>query len=208
VAAEGTDDPGQFQWDPDGYLALVHAELPDYEELQDRAAEATRGIDARAILELGTGSGETARRVLALHRHARLDGIDDSPAMLAAARDALAGYDVRLEVGRIEQPLPSGPFDLVVSALTVHHLDAAQKESLFARVAIALRPGGRFVLADVVVPDDAEDAVTPIHHGYDKPNTVAEQLGWMAAAGFEATLRWRNRDVAVLVGNLAAQGAS
>jgi tRNA (cmo5U34)-methyltransferase len=203
-----TRDPGQFHWDPDGYLAMVHSELPAYEELQDRTAEATRGIDCRTILELGTGTGETARRVLRVHTHAHLHGIDDSEAMLDAARDVLAGRDVRLEVARIEQPLPGGPFDLVVSALTVHHLDAEQKAALFARVAGALRPGGRFVLGDVVVPDNPADAVTPLRAGHDKPSTVAEQLDWLGAAGFDAQVRWRHSDLAVLVGDLVADGAS
>jgi len=193
-------DHSQFHWDPDAYLELVRSELPDYDRLQDEVAGATRDVQARAILELGTGSGETARRVLAIHPHARLHGIDDSDEMLAAARVALAGHDVRLEVGRIEQPLPGGPFDLVVSALAVHHLDAPAKAALFGRVAAALRPGGRFVLADVVVPDDPADAVTPIDPGYDLPSGIGEQLEWLGAAGFDAAVRWQRRDLVVIVG--------
>ena len=66
---------GQFHWDPESYLSLMAQEVPDYGVLQDETAAATRGMDARTILELGTGTGETARRVLAEHRGAR-----DSPA--------------------------------------------------------------------------------------------------------------------------------
>jgi SAM-dependent methyltransferase len=84
-------------------------------------------------------------------------------------------------VGRLEDRLPDGSFDLVVSALAVHHLDAAAKADLFVRVADQLRPGGRFVLGDVVVPDDPADAVTPIDGWYDKPSTVADQLRWLGA---------------------------
>jgi SAM-dependent methyltransferase len=73
-----------------------------------------------------------------------------------------AGLDCReylfaaadLRVSRLEDPLPGGNFDLVVSALAVHHLDGAGKADLFARVAARLRPGGRFVFGDVVVSDD------------------------------------------------------
>jgi hypothetical protein len=35
------------------------------------------------------------------------------------------------------------------------------KADLFARIAARLRPGGRFVLGDVVVPEDPADVVTP-----------------------------------------------
>jgi SAM-dependent methyltransferase len=67
-----------------------------------------------------------------------------------------------LRVNRLEDPLPEGTFDLVVAALAVHHLDGAGKADLFARVAARLRPGGRFVLGDVVVREDPADVVTPI----------------------------------------------
>lgn len=190
---------GQFHWKPDSYLALMRREVPDYERLQAEVVDATREIDARSILELGTGTGETAGRLLAAQPRARLHGIDSSPGMLAAARSALTGREVRLDVARIEDPLPDGPFDLAVSALTVHHLDAAGKAALFHRVADLLIPGGRFVLADVVIPDDLADMVTPIDPDYDEPSSVSDQLAWLTAAGLTASVRWKHRDLAVLV---------
>src|SRR5690242_17933695 len=132
---------GQFHFDPDRYLALMAQEVPAYPRLQDEVAAATHDVDARRILELGTGTGETARRILALHPAASLVGIDASERMLAHARAALPRADLR--VGRLEGALPPGPFDLVVSALAVHHLDAPGKAALFHRVAAVLRPGGR-----------------------------------------------------------------
>ena len=69
---------GQFHWDPDGYLEMVRAEVPDYDRVQDEVARATDGIDARRVLELGTGSGVTSRRVLERHPHAQLTGVGDS----------------------------------------------------------------------------------------------------------------------------------
>jgi tRNA (cmo5U34)-methyltransferase len=190
---------GQWHWDPSTYLELMAEEVPDYERLQDEVAAATRGIEARAILELGTGTGETTRRVLAAHPGARLHGIDSSARMIAVAREALAGMDVQLDRGRIEDPLPSGPFDLVIAALSVHHLGAPAKRALFERIAAVLAPGGRFVLADVVIPEDPADAVTPIDEGYDIPDTVADQLAWLKRAGLSATVHWSHRDLAVLV---------
>ena len=97
---------------------MMREDVPRYEELQDVAAAATEGIDAQRILELGTGTGETARRLLSVHPGARLIGIDASEAMLAIAR---ADLNADLRAQRLEDPLPEGPFDLVVSALAVHH---------------------------------------------------------------------------------------
>ena len=46
-----------------------------------------------------------------------------------------------------------------------------------------LAPAGRFVLGDVVVPDDPDDVVTPIETGYVLPERVAEKLEWLRARG-------------------------
>lgn len=191
---------GQFHWDPDSYLALMRDEVPDYERLQDETAAAT-GTDARRVLELGTGTGETARRVLARHPAAVLVGLDASGEMLAQARATLPAERVELHVGRLEDPLPEGPFDVVVSVLAVHHLDGAGKAALFERIAGRLAPGGRLVLGDIVVPEDPADVVTPIDGDYDTPSTAAEQLSWLAATGLRSRLAWSHRDLAVLVGD-------
>ena len=186
---------GQFHWDPDAYLELMRSEVPEYERLQDELGRATEGIAARRLLELGTGTGITARRVLARHPDARLIGIDSSADMLAHAE--LPGADLRRQ--DLRDPLPEGPFDLVFSSLAVHHLDGAGKADLFKRVAAALAPGGRFALADVVVPEDPADVVTPIDGSYDLPDTVADQLAWLRDAGFDARVSWQSRDLAVIV---------
>ena len=190
-----------YEWNPDTYLDEMLAEVPGYEELQDAVAAATEGIAARDVLELGTGTGETAVRVLALHPEARWTGIDASEAMLARAWERLP--EAVLLLSRLEDPLPAGPFDLVVSTLAVHHLDGAGKRDLFVRVAAALRPGGRFVLGDVVVPRAGEVGAIEIDGEMDLPDTVADQLAWLEAAGFAATAVDVRSDLAVFTAKLA-----
>jgi tRNA (cmo5U34)-methyltransferase len=194
---------GQFHWDPESYLALMHHEVPEYERLQEETAAAT-GAGAKRLLELGTGTGETARRVLAIHPDAVLVGLDASRDMLERARLVLPADRVELHQRRLEDPLPDGRFDAVFSALAVHHLDGSGKAGLFRRVAAVLSPGGRFVLGDVVVPEDPSDVVTPIDGEYDKPSGVADQLRWLREAGLRARLAWGHRDLAVLVGEAVA----
>jgi tRNA (cmo5U34)-methyltransferase len=188
----------QFHFDPATYMELMRDEVPDYARLQDEVARATDGVEAGRILDLGTGTGETLAAVLARHPGAAATGIDESPGMLEAAATRLAGLDVRLLVADLSDPLPPGPFDLVVSSLAVHHLDGPAKATLFARIGAALRPWGRFVLGDVVIPEVLGDAVTPVSDGYDRPSTTADQLAWLADAGFEARVTWSERDLVVV----------
>jgi len=186
----------EYRFTPEEYMSVT-AEIHGYDELQEQAAAATEGERATRILDLGVGTGETARRVLDVHPEAHLVGIDESPEMLARAREALPAADLR--EGRLEDPLPDAPFDLVVSALAIHHLTEAGKRDLFARVHAVLVSGGAFVIADVVVPRRADDAVTPLTPGYDLPDSAVDQLAWLRDAGFTAAeLVWELRDLAVL----------
>lgn len=119
--------------------------------------------------------------------------------MLAAARDLLPPERTELRAGRLEEPLPSGPFDLVASALCVHHLDDPGKADLFRRVRAVLSPAGRFVLADVVVPAVPNDARTPLTPGFDRPSPVSDQLRWLSEAGLRPRAEWEASDLAVIV---------
>ena len=179
----------------------MREEVPDYEHLQEEAAAAT-GTSATRVLELGIGTGETARRVLARHPRARLVGLDASREMLDQARRGLPDDRVDLRFARLEDPLPDGPFDVVISALAIHHLDDHGKAELFRRAARVITPGGRLVIADVVVPEDPSDVVTPIDNDYDTPSSITDQLGWLAQAGLEPSLAWARRDLAVIVATL------
>jgi tRNA (cmo5U34)-methyltransferase len=188
----------QFHFDPATYMEMMRVEIPLYETLQDTVAAAAEGITVTSILDLGTGTGETLGRLLGRHVWARAIGIDESEQMLEAARDGLAGYSVDLRVADLLDPLPDGPFDLVVSALAIHHLEGPDKAVLFRRIAEVLRPGGRLVVGDVVVPEDPADAVTPLSEDYDRPSSLAEQVGWLSQAGLAVTVVWSERDLAVL----------
>jgi tRNA (cmo5U34)-methyltransferase len=188
----------QFHFDPDTYMDLMREEVPAYDRLQEAIADACHGSTVTSVLDLGTGTGETLTRVLARRPGSRAVGIDESESMLGVAAARLQGHEVELRVADLADPLPPGPFDLVVSALAVHHLDGPDKAALFARVAGVLRPGGRFVLGDLVIPADPADAVTPISDDFDRPSSLADQLAWLSDAGFDASEVWAERDLVVV----------
>jgi tRNA (cmo5U34)-methyltransferase len=185
---------GDFEFTPDDFLELMHGEIPRYDELQDETAAATEGVEATRILELGFGTGETTRRVLARHPGAHVIGIDGSSRMLAAIE--VEGAEFRR--AELTDPLPDGPFELIVSCLTLHHLDASGKRDLFQRIAGALTEDGVLVFGDVIAPSDPADVFTPLTPDYDFPDTLADQLSWLGEAGFDAETTWVRGDVAVV----------
>ncbi|MBV8431793.1 MAG: Sua5/YciO/YrdC/YwlC family protein [Solirubrobacterales bacterium] len=197
---------GQFHFNPEFYEAQIRADIPVYDELQRQLVEAS-GEGVRRILELGTGTGATAVRLLQRHPEARLIGLDASAGMLEAGRGRLPADRVELRVGRIQDALPEGEFDLVASSLAVHHLDGGEKADLFRRIRGVLAPGGRFVLADLIVPEDSADATTPMTPGFDKPSRLGEQLAWLRGAGFEPRLVWEEGDLAVIAATPAGMVA-
>jgi tRNA (cmo5U34)-methyltransferase len=178
----------------------MHEEIPGYEELQEAVAMKAHG---RNVLELGTGTGETALRILARNPGARWTGIDASETMLERARERLPHADLRVQ--RLEDRLPEGPFDLVVSVLTVHHLDGAAKRDLFHRIATV---SDSFVLGDLVVAERSEEAVIHVDWVMDLPSTVPEQVEWLEEAGFEAEASYVRADLAVFVARKPREGGS
>lgn len=187
------------QFEPDIYLEFVRSHVAHYDELEDTVAGVTEALAATRILDLGAGTGETARRVLEKHPGARALLVDASAEMLEAARLTLSEDRIeQIVVQQLEDPLPEGPFDLVVSALAIHHLESADKQLLFHRIAAALAPGGSFILADVVVLDDPGQAVLSFGSPYDRPDRLDNQLGWMEAAGLKPSVVWSSGDLAVV----------
>jgi len=168
--------------DPETYLDEIRAEVPRYDELQEATIEAIPFPPGR-VLELGVGTGETTRRLLERYPDAEATGLDAQPEMVFKAREL--GIEVRL--ARMEDPLPDGPWDLVVSVLTVHHLDDDSKRDLFRRVREQARA---MVMGDVVI---ADPQVTPLEAGVDLPSRAEDIVEWCSGE-----LVWQADDLAVI----------
>jgi tRNA (cmo5U34)-methyltransferase len=67
-----------YHFTPESYLSMMREAVPGYDRLQDETLAAT-GVGAKSVLELGTGTGETARRVLDRHPDAELIGTRREP---------------------------------------------------------------------------------------------------------------------------------
>lgn len=143
---------GQFDWTPDEYLERIRAKVPRYDELQDQAVEAIPFPPER-VLELGMGTGETTRRLIEANPDAWVVGLDSSPDMVFRARQT---YD-DVQLARMEDPLPDGPWDLVISVLSVNDLTDDQKKALVRRVKDHSRS---LVIGDAFEPGQLQDLVT------------------------------------------------
>jgi len=172
----------QFHMDPETYLDEIRAEVPRYDELQEETIEAIRFAPGR-VLELGVGTGETTRRLLSRYPDAEVTGLDAQPEMVFKAREH--GIEVRL--ARMEDPLPDGPWDLVVSVLSIHHPTDEGKRDLFRRVREQSRA---LVMGDVVI---AEPQVTPLEEGVDLPSRADDLVEWCSGE-----LVWEADDLAVI----------
>ena len=175
----------QFHWHPETYLEMIRAEVPRYDELQEEAIKAVPFAPTR-VLELGFGTAETTRRLWERYPRTRITGLDASPEMVFKARE-LGWEEMRL--ARIEDPLPDGPWDLVIGVLSIHHLDAEGKRDLFRRV----REQSRALVIGDVVDVPPERRVTPLDPEFDLPSGAAEQAEW---CGGEVV--WEADDLAVI----------
>ena len=192
------------------YDALRRKFIPPFDDFYSTAVEIVpfpREAPLR-VLDLGAGTGLFTDWLLRAFPNATVALVDVSPEMLSRARERFAGRDERLSFVALDyarEPL-GGPYDLVASALSIHHLEDADKEALFGRVRDALAPGGYFVNAEQVAgatPTTSrryvdewlkrvraagvsdEDMRAMFERGkHDRLASVEAQLGWLRAAGF------------------------
>ncbi len=141
----------QFDWTPETYLDRIHARVPRYDELQEQAIAAIPFPPER-VLELGMGTGETTRRLIEAYPDVWVVGLDSSPDMVFRARQT---YD-DVQLARMEDPLPDGPWDLVISVLSAGELTDEQMHALIRRVKEQSRS---LVIADAFEPERLENVI-------------------------------------------------
>lgn len=161
------------------------------------------------VLDLGAGTGLLSAEIAGRFPRARVTLVDLSVEMLRVARRRFAPEPDRFEFRVMDfarKELPAG-YDLVASALSIHHLTDGDKRELFEKAHGALVAGGLFVNLDQVLGETPEEEA--LYEEWwlrsvreagaseedlagafrrmraDKNAPLADQLRWLEEAGFE-----------------------
>ena len=194
----------------DDYTRTIERCFPRYREMlwalldylpEDRKVE--------SVLELGCGTGNLSVLLHAAFPDAALRLVDISGESLDVCGSRIgAGDDLTFEQEDFRNlAFDDGSFDLVVSSISIHHLDPGDKQALFRRVYRWLTGDGVFSFADQCAgasedlnrrhienwksltfeagcTDDEWEMWMQHQAEHDHHDTLTEQLDWLRAAGF------------------------
>lgn len=188
-------------------------QLPHAPDAESLLVEHLIPTAVRRVLDLGTGDGHLLAAIGRQHTDVGGVGLDLSPGMVSAARERFAGIErVSFEVHDLMRTLPAGlgEFDLVVSALAIHHLPDERKRSLYGEALDLLRPGGAFYNLDVVMAPTPElHDLSQRSFGFsdrdpdpsDQLAPLDDQLEWLRGVGFEhVDCHWKWLELALFGG--------
>jgi ubiquinone/menaquinone biosynthesis C-methylase UbiE len=131
------------------------------------------------VADLGCGTGSVSEAMAPFV--GRIVAVDDSDAMLDAARARLAGQaNVELRPGALEAlPLEDGSVDAAIVFLVLHHV--VEPARALGEAARVLRPNGRLLIADMTPHDRIEfrHEMGHVWQGF----SADELAGWIEEAG-------------------------
>lgn len=137
---------------------------------------------AMQALEIGCGTGlVTLQLAPHLGRVAALDSSDNMLAQLRQKSQSLGlGNIDPLTADLEQQPIPDGPYDLVFSNMTFHHMNDIG--AVLEKIHAALAPGGRVAVSDLDLEDGSfhEDMTGVAHLGFTRGAMVTA----LETAGF------------------------
>ncbi|MEA3361020.1 MAG: class I SAM-dependent methyltransferase [Thermodesulfobacteriota bacterium] len=163
--------------------------------------------DSFTFLDLGAGTGLLASFIINLFPDAKGTLIDVSEKMMGKAMERFSSNKriSFLESDYSNNPLP-GQYDLIVSAMSIHHLSDEEKKLLYQRVYDGLTNRGVFINADLAKGETVnternyqtmwmdwikeaglgEEELSGIieRMGYDRPSLLGDQLQWLKNIGF------------------------
>ncbi|WP_292391108.1 class I SAM-dependent methyltransferase [Methanosarcina sp. UBA5] len=159
------------------------------------------------ILDIGAGTGLLSAFLMERYPEASFTLIDISEKMLDMAKERFRDNpNVKYVVADCSKHHFAEKYDMVVSALSIHHLEDSGKKEIYKKSYFLLKQNGIFINADQVYGETLfienlnkqiwrqyiEDSVLSdeeILDGYeriklDKESTLDQQMNWLKEAGF------------------------
>ncbi len=206
--ARGEQDSGYCMVD-----GAAYQDTPGYQAQADLGLGCGTPVEyadlkpGETVLDLGSGAGLDAMIAAPLvGENGKVLGVDIAPSMVAKAKENAieAGLGNTLfQEGDIEHlPVEDASIDVVISNCTLNLVP--DKETAYAEIARVLRPGGRFIISDVVTagsPDPvllrkAEELAGCVAGAADKE----DYLALIVRAGFTAPEVVRSRSLKIING--------
>jgi tRNA (cmo5U34)-methyltransferase len=207
------------------YDALRRWIIPGFDNFYEAAIWAAEWPAGNpTILDIGAGTGLLSALLLQKYPLCTLTLLDISEKMLDVARERFSG---RENVGYLVQDYCrhelSGQYDIICSALSIHHLEHEEKFALYEKIYGALKNGGIFVNAEQVEGesvwqqeryfrywdefvlkgpqmDQIKEAMKR-RDTLDKMEKLSVQLEWLRICGFsDVDVVYKNRSFAVFMG--------
>jgi tRNA (cmo5U34)-methyltransferase len=160
------------------------------------------------VLDIGAGTGLLTKFLFEKYPEAEFTLIDMSEEMLKVAKNRFrSAENFKYIVADYTAHNFNDSFDLVVSSLSIHHLEDDDKEKLYKKIYNALNPEGIFLNADQVIGptqnldagyqknwmeildnsdlSESEKTSAVERMKFDKPATLEDNLKWLMECGFE-----------------------
>jgi len=186
------DEEGYHTFPEDFFLDFLHGHSL---AVGERLAEAVDLSEARRAMDVGGGSGAVS--IALCRRFSQLSAVVvDRAVVLAPAaahvdRAGLSGRIATHAANLFADPLPAG-CDLAVVANVLHDFSPERAREILARVALALPPGGRVVILEIVPDDERRGPPLPlafatamvVNTAGGDAHTAAQYRAWLEEAGF------------------------
>lgn len=132
------------------YDVAIKRCVPRYDEMLDLMLEYVWNDSPKRILELGCGSGNLTERILKKFPNAKLTAVDASGRMIDIARHRFSEWrELEFKQAAFQQlAFPKDTYDLIVSSISIHHLNDEEKLALFQHARDWLSPNGIFTFCD------------------------------------------------------------
>jgi tRNA (cmo5U34)-methyltransferase len=183
--------------------------IPNFDQFYGTVLQAIPFDPSAAIriADLGAGTGILSFMLTKCFPQSDLTLIDVTHDMLEEARKKFRNAsNVRYEIKDYSCDDLASDYDLIVSAMSIHHLDQDSQYDLYLRVFDRLMPGGAFVNADLVKgPSDSLDRMySDSWLGFirksglkdsqierilermqlDQPSPLFDQISWLNSIGY------------------------